>query len=291
MLIINARAEVEETERFAEQDAVCEVAPTGEPVPIASGELLRRVAGGRVLVLVHGFNNTFEVVMQAYRFIHQTAQTHFSDAFDAVVGYSWPGGASGLDYFGAKARAAEAGRRLRRHLAALHAAGCTLDVAGHSMGVRVALAALKAPAPFAVRNVFALGAAVGVQPLEGALASGRQFYVFHTNRDAMLSRWYRLFEWETPLGYAGLDPAGELLRRHPNVTVVNCDDVVPSHTAYRFSKPFVGYLARELSAPQRGPFVRLTHDGPTDERPIEKRRPHGTPFALPASTTESVALC
>jgi esterase/lipase superfamily enzyme len=189
MFTISSRAD------FASPDAF---SSTDEARPWHSAEaslsplaLANRLRGGRVLVPVHGFNYRFQDATVLFRTVAQTAERHFPDAYDAVVGYTWPSATAAYSYFTAKGRVPEAGLRLRRWLDALWAAGCTIDLAGHSMGVRVAAAATREPGALRVRNLFLLAAAAGTDVLDPLSDAGDSVYVFHTRKDEALGRWYQ----------------------------------------------------------------------------------------------------
>jgi esterase/lipase superfamily enzyme len=267
MFVISSRAGFDAPDTFSSLDqARPGTAERGEgrdretyTSPLAVAERLR---GRRVLVLVHGYNYALSDATTLFRTVEQTAEAHFPDAYDAVLGYTWPSGASPYDYFGAKARIGEAGRRLRRWLEALWAVGCTVDVAGHSLGVRVAAAAVEGASVFRARNVFLLAAAAGTDALEALRAAAGHAYVFYTRNDEALGRWYWLFEWETPLGYAGPSRAALADWGPDDVTVVDCTDVVPGHDQYQSSPGFADVLAELLDRP-----------GPATETPGDASRP------------------
>lgn len=264
MLIISSRANVHANHAFAEADRVLPVDPT---VPhdtrsasrsLSKLEVARRVGGQHILVLVHGYNHTLHDATTLYATVRETTRQRFPDAYDHVVGYTWPCGASRLTYFCAKSRVGEAGSRLRRWLEWLWAAGCTIDIACHSLGARVASAALKDTTAFRARNVFMLAAAAGRAALRNLHASAEQVYVFHTRDDAVLGRWYRLFEGEEPLGYAGLGSAGWGGHAWSNVTAVDFTTAVNGHYDYLVSTAFIDYLTETLRA-TRSPSARPDH--------------------------------
>jgi len=285
MLLVNARADGTAPDAFAGTDRIHNLDAPGRtvedapPSPLHAAETME---GWRVLVLVHGFKYTIGDATALFDRIEHTVAGRFPDAYDEVVGYTWPSGASAVDYFSAKGRVAQAGRRLRRWLDALWAAGYTVDLACHSLGARVATAALRGqttPRPEGesslqaaprLRNAFVLGAAVGPDALGDVQGAAEQVYVFHTRRDVALGRWYWLFEWETPLGYAGLGADPAAAARWPNVTIVDCTDTVPGHRAYHDSDAVLDFLADALDRPPAEHAVRLNEndDEPTDAAPV-----------------------
>lgn len=250
--MINARAEERAPDAFASTDHA-------RPLPLVDGEGLptegrsplavaQTLQGQRVLVLVHGYNYTVADAIGLFRTVGQTVERHVPGAYDAVVGYTWPSAATPYDYFGAKRRVPEAGRRLCRWLDAFWAAGCTVDLAAHSLGARVGAAALEEGA-VRPRNVFLLAAAAGTDLLPIISSQADDVYVFYNRNDEALGRWYRLFEWETPLGYAGPSPE-RAAAGHENVTAVDCTEAVPGHTEYRTSPAVVDVLVEVLGDPE-----------------------------------------
>jgi esterase/lipase superfamily enzyme len=256
MFVINARSALRSDDAFAPADQVgsltaarssARFSDAGSRSPLA---IARQLAGQRVLVLVHGYNHTMEDAARLFQTVQQTAHQRFPDAYDAVIGYTWPAGASRLDYFAAKSRTEEAGHRLRRWLEGLWSAGCTVDIACHSLGARVTTAAVQDAASFQARNMFLLAAAAGPAVLDDVHDAAEHVYVFYTRNDAALGRWYWLFEWETPIGYAGPSSDVPHMDRWPNVTVVDCTAAVRGHYDYLVSPAFIDYLAQTLKRSQ-----------------------------------------
>lgn len=285
MLLINSRSNFHAADAFAPSDQVRAFpvglsAPTrlAAARPLAPPDAVRHLAGQRVLVLVHGYNHTVEDAIQLYQTVHQTVRRRFSEAYDAVVGYTWPAGASRLAYFAAKSRVDHAGCRLRRWLEGLWAAGCTVDIAGHSLGARITTAAVRDTTAFRARHVFLLAAPAGPAALDDVHDAAEHVYVFHTRADAALGRWYWLFEWETPIGYAGLSPDAPRADRWPNVTAVDCTATVTGHYDYLQAPAFIAYLARVLNRDQHPHAADLAPDSP-----------RARPASSGASTTRATA--
>ncbi len=101
----------------------------------------------RVLLLVHGFNNSAQDAITTYRQINDQITTLLDASgkplYDTVIGYLWPGCDSRFDYFSAEKNATQLANRMRLHLNALAYFSNTVDVLAHSMGNRLILGALE----------------------------------------------------------------------------------------------------------------------------------------------------
>ncbi len=198
--------------------------------PVDAAEFLRRVAGERLLVVVHGFNVSAGDVLAEAEVVHRHVQRHLSGVYDRLVMFAWPGGGSQRDYFAAKQRAGEAGNRLGVWLRRLAERGARVDLLTHSMGARLAHAALSAASPSVrIRSFFALAPAVEWDVLSSAEAAAalghvERLYVFCSPHDRVLGRWFPLFEWRWALGAAGPKNLDALQARWPGLEVVTAED-------------------------------------------------------------------
>jgi hypothetical protein len=77
-------------------------------------------------------------------------------------------------------------------------------------------------------------------------ASTEQTYVFYTRHDTALGRWYWLFEWETPVGYAGVRAAKR--RWGSDVKAIDCTGSVEGHNAYHASSFVLNVLNTVVNA-------------------------------------------
>ena len=110
--------------------------------PVWMGELNRRIAGndGRPpLLFIHGYNNTQEEALDRARTIEQALKQRSP----AVVALTWPSYGGETAYFWDEANAEWAGDGAAAVLAALTADAPKLLLVAHSMGNRLALAALQ----------------------------------------------------------------------------------------------------------------------------------------------------
>ena len=273
MLMVSCRRDFWSATEFSNANEIRRIdleSSTGQAVP--ADEFLREVQSKRITVLIHGYNNEERDVIGSYNVIdRQMRQLGFlggqAAAYDALVGFAWPGGAVGVSFPFARQRAAESASRFSSLLAALRGVGATIDLNTHSLGAHVAFEALREGTPRIVRNSWNFASAVDNESIERGEryfdASGRcqSFYVFHSRNDSVLRVWYRvgdLFDFDTALGFSGPEDPGAIIRNSPNVRVVNCKDVVQSHGGYRSAGQVWAFMSQQLQNPSKGQFFTLS---------------------------------
>ncbi|MDQ3775466.1 MAG: alpha/beta hydrolase [Pseudomonadota bacterium] len=208
-------------------------------------------------MLVHGYNNERLDVLGSYRTIDaQMRLLGFLGAasrpYDALVGFAWPGGATGVSFPFARGRADDTAPRFGRLLADLRGCGATVDLNTHSLGAHVAFEALREASSQVVRNAWNFASAVdneSVEQGERYFDASRQsacFYVFHSKNDPVLRVWY-----------SGPEDPRAIIDHSQLVTVINCKDVVTSHGGYRSSGQVWSFMAQELTSPTNEQFVTL----------------------------------
>lgn len=97
-------------------------------------ELKDELENKNILVLVHGYNNEQFEVYDAYQIIEQKIANIIPNVYDYVIGYSWPGGDRGLEWWQAKSRANSIARMFRFLIEELSKSVNTLDLMSHSLG-------------------------------------------------------------------------------------------------------------------------------------------------------------
>jgi esterase/lipase superfamily enzyme len=280
MLMISSRKDFWSATEFADADDTRDVVLTNpdpaSDTPVSEAELLARVAGRRVLLLVHGYNNTEDDVSLAYARIERATTTMVAGKYDVIVGYTWPGGALGLSYPIARARANTAGPRVAPWLTKLRKKAAALDVMTHSLGARVMLKALPmAPATPArpLRNLYLFAAAVDNESIE----RGEEFYestkraeatvVMHSKKDRTLAVLFRLgdailpWQWfdffDAALGFAGPEDPAAIIKHSPHVKVVNGKGPELDHGDYKDHPAVFGYLNSFLAGRRPEQFYSL----------------------------------
>jgi esterase/lipase superfamily enzyme len=218
----------------------------------------------KVLLLTHGYNNEFEAVVRAYDIIDKKRRTQLKDQYDAVVGYTWPGGNNPLDWYVPKQRAGLVGSRFAANLKLFKNAGTTIDLMTHSLGARVALVALGITPKNSVRNHFLVASAVDNESIE----KGEAYYrgtkqvttsaVFHSKRDPVLRYVYRAAEWDRALGSTGPEDPSDIINFSPNVKVFNCRRIVGGHGGYKRTDRVYAAMDAVITSPNQVPqFSRL----------------------------------
>lgn len=273
MLFVSCRRNFWSSTEFAKANEVRRIDLTaGTVAPVAPAAFLQELANKRVTVLVHGYNNEELDVIDSYKTIDtQMRALGFlgsgnSAAYDALVGFAWPGGAVGVSFPFARQRAGESAANFSSLLADLRTAGATVDLNTHSLGAHVAFEALREDAANAVRNAWNFASAVDNESIEfderyfDASRRCTKFYVFHSKHDPVLRVWYRIgdfFDFDTALGYTGPEDPAAIIAHSPHVQVVNCKEVVSSHGGYRSAGQVWAHLSKELAMASSAQFVTL----------------------------------
>jgi esterase/lipase superfamily enzyme len=272
MLMVSCRRDFWSPTEFSTTDEIRRVdLDSGVGNPVSQTEFLQELRSKRLTVLTHGYNNEERDVIDSYGAIdRQMRQLGFlggaGAAYDALVGFAWPGGAVGVSFPFARQRAGESASRFARLLAELRSATSLIDLNTHSLGAHVVFEALRSGAQRLVRNAWNFASAVDNESIEDGEryyeASRRceRFYVFHSRNDPVLRVWYRvgdLPDFDTALGYSGPEDPGAIIKRSSNVRVVNCKDVVQSHGGYRSSGQVWAYMSQQLTKPSSTQFVTL----------------------------------
>jgi len=94
--------------------------------------LLDKIRNKKVLMLVHGYNNEQLEVYDAYQIINKNIDRILPTEYDYIIGYSWPGGNHGRDWWGAKSRSNSVARLFRTLLETLANSTLHLDLMSHS---------------------------------------------------------------------------------------------------------------------------------------------------------------
>jgi esterase/lipase superfamily enzyme len=273
MYMVSCRREFWSATDFSTTDEIrdLDLAGSGQAPAVPPAVFLAAMAGKRVTVLVHGYNNEQSDVLDSYRTIDERMRLlgflgRTGSPYDTVIGFAWPGGATGVSFPFARGRAEDAAPRLRQLLAALQGSGAVIDVNSHSLGAHVTFEALREASPSVVRNAWNFASAVDNESVEHGeryfLSTQRcqRFYVFHSKNDPVLRVWYRvgdLFDFDTALGYSGPEDPRTIMDHSTNVTVINCKDVVASHGGYRSAGQIWSFMQQELSSPGSQQFVTL----------------------------------
>jgi len=218
-----------------------------------------------VLVLVHGFNNPIENVLDAYwRLVRGLQDEGLTGVgkYGLTVGFTWPGNRFGIGYFGAVPKANRSAQYLRDLIAALQVSSHSVDVQTHSLGARVALKALSDAKKAFVDNLLLTAAAVDNNKLEPdedfapALDSVNRCFTYDSSGDPVLGGAFWIGDIldgiHPALGLRG-PRSKPITLKTPNLYVVDCSVRIDSHGGYRDCKQYYDHWNSVLAG---GPMNR-----------------------------------
>jgi esterase/lipase superfamily enzyme len=273
MLVVSCRKDFWSPTEFSTTDEIRRIDLNASSGTVVSqNQFLQELRSKRLKVLVHGYNNEERDVIGSYGTIDRQMRLlgfmgGSTAAYDALVGFAWPGGAVGVSFPFARQRAAESASRFARLLAELRSTASAIDLNTHSLGAHVAFEALRSVGGRMVRNAWNFAPAVDNESIElgeryhQASQRCERFYVFHSKNDPVLRVWYRvgdLFDFDTALGFSGPEDPGAIIRHSRNVRVINCKDVVQSHGGYRSAGEVWAYMSQQVTSPSHAQFVTLS---------------------------------
>jgi esterase/lipase superfamily enzyme len=262
MIIISYRRNFWDDAGMAEHDAVHEVPLNGlDPESVLTDDdLAGAVRKKRILLLVHGYRNPRENVIEGYRMIDATMRLRGMigagpSRYSAVLGVTWPGGLTPVSYPLAKMRANAIADSVWARTKTLCAKARAVDVMTHSLGARVALKAFQnAPdGEVFVRNLFLTAPAVDDESIErkqkffGATRACERVFVLFSRNDGVLGGLFPIpvfGDGDLALGFKGPQHKD---RVGPNVRLVDCARPVGSHSDYRKRFELYTFIAGVLS--------------------------------------------
>lgn len=193
----------------------------------------------RVLLLVHGYNSEYARAYNAYRTISQRLRHTLTDKTYEIVGFTWPGGDSPVDYFPAKSRAKKVANRLSYHIAELYyTSGCKkVDILCHSMGCLLTFEAMLKTQDGIVGNIFAAAPAVDNESIQikeeygACVEKTERMVVMYSNNDSVLKYSYSIAEMDQALGLKGVEKIGKI--NQDKLSLVDCTALDITHNAYK----------------------------------------------------------
>lgn len=223
-------------------------------------QLTEKAANKHVCILVHGYRNPMENVMNAYWQMTQTmADTGISGAkgYGLVVGFAWPGRRTRIGFFVAPTNARKAGPKLLSLINDLRGVAHSVDVQTHSLGARVALTALRDARKVFVDNLMLSAPAVDHNLFEldkefcSSLDCCNRCLVYHSKNDRVLKLSYPLADIaggvKKALGLRGPRSKVVTLADCPNLYTVDCGACVKEHSGYRKTSQYYEHWLRVLS--------------------------------------------
>lgn len=265
MLLISSRYDFWDSNKLSDKDEVKTVNLDDDSLgdTITKEEFLAELKDKSVLMIIHGYNNEEDDVVRAYSIIEKHINTHVSNHYDIVIGYTWPGGDDPLDYFAAKRRSSAVSPRVSWWLSDINSSAKCLDVMTHSMGSRVAFLAIQSTKE-KVRNLFTMAAAVDNEsiqtnePFYSPTQLCEKVYVFHSKNDPVLGMAYRTAELDNALGLTGTEDTADIIHNSKNVKVINSKNLIKEHGGYKTCVPIYLHIKNELDNSNLTPqFVTL----------------------------------
>ena len=213
---------------------------------LTKDEFLAQAASKHVCILVHGYNNPMENVMNAYWGLVQSmrdTQLIGPNCYGLVVGFAWPGFQSAPGFFPALKNAKKSGPFLSDLINDLGTVAQSIDIQTHSLGARVALTALSNPKKVLIENLITSAPAVDNDILEtdrdffASLNSCKRCFIYHSKHDSALKFGFKfgdIFDGiHDALGLTGPANKEKTLKDNPNLYVVDCSGRVKDHGGYR----------------------------------------------------------
>jgi len=241
MYLISSRKDFWSCDIISDRDEIrdCTLTDSDPEIDTPTGPdaLVAEIKQQKTLLLVHGYNNDEDQVCRAYQTIQE--RVNF-DAYDKVIGYTWPGGHV-LDYLSARDRAKAIAPRLAKWLDLLLANTKSLDIMCHSLGNFLSLRAMQYLSPSANRLRFGWMTAVAVhdeaiEPSEeffDATKRFEQFCVYHSCRDEVLAFAFPIAEGDRALGWCGPEDTATIQGKAPHIRVINCKREIAHHSDYK----------------------------------------------------------
>ena len=261
MLILSCREEFWDNHLVAHRPDGIADASTDEPAenqrPVGQDEFIDRVSGKSVLLLVHGYRNLRQDVLNAYEKIQEN-QKDIIGHHELVVGYTWPGGEGLTDYDEARDRVSVIVPRFWTTLKLLddHAGG--VDVMSHSLGCRISLESYSGLSREKTQlkkshRQFLMAPAVNRDSIESGnvyhegAGYTRSCHVFYSTEDGSLSAFtYGSQENGDALGRSGPNKRGNI---HGNIYGVDCLNIIQGdpHSQYKSTSEVYEYIRKVVN--------------------------------------------
>jgi esterase/lipase superfamily enzyme len=138
MIIVSTRKNFIDADHICENRVIKEIELVERPrdikIPEESlndDEFLEKLSGNKILIIVHGYNNTFKKIIKTYRKI--TAELGYK--YDHIIGFAWAGGNHIDDFYRAKRKVDGVGDELRDIIDLLNTKLKTIDIMVHKDAV------------------------------------------------------------------------------------------------------------------------------------------------------------
>jgi predicted alpha/beta hydrolase family esterase len=260
--MISSRKNFWQATSFSNKEAFRNIdlaSPNDTGIEISEADFYTAITGKKLYLLVHGYNNDEGAIRSSYNVIEQMMTTHgllgAGAPYDMVIGYVWPGGDLRVSYAFAKRRAEKVAPRVQKLFLSIASTSVetSLDINTHSLGARVALQSLKGVPGKPIGHLFLLAPSVDDESIE----NGQKFYsstqacngayVFHSRFDPVLGIFFPLADFDLALGLNGPEDPGSIINHSRNVKVVNCKNVIDSHSGYKNEPKVYQYMRNEVT--------------------------------------------
>lgn len=226
--------------------------------PIPLPDLIRTLRGARVLLVLHGFNNSFWESVDNFWHVQEGTDTHLAGIYEHILGYTWPSSRAPNWWEALRNVTLTAGPFLRLIFGL---EPDLMDVMTHSLGARTLLSGLvDLPPGLVFRNAFLTAPAVDDESCQfdevyfPATQRINNLYVLHSERDGVLSYAYRAGQLDSPLGLHGPQDRSQV---PGNMRVVDCERVIGHHGAYWTSADVYRHMSEWIQQPPSKRFLRL----------------------------------
>lgn len=225
-----------------------------------------KIKNKHVVLLIHGYNNTFQRVCDAYLRITNQLITN-KVPFDIVVGYVWPGGSEKLYYWSAKKRAMQLSSRIGKLIKEISKEAKQVDIIAHSLGCFLTLKALQTTHQSEIRNIYLMAAAIANYklskglPFSNAVKRARTVFIFKSTDDDVLKISFPIGEWgDAALGYSGPRPFDQVVK---NALTINCSNLPDTieHGSYSRRTEIFQFLSTHQSPENTPGEVQLLEKG------------------------------
>ncbi|MGC4067343.1 MAG: alpha/beta hydrolase [Polyangiaceae bacterium] len=241
MHLISSRGNFWSCDVISDRDEIRDVTLTDpDPqidMPVDVNTLLADLSGKKTLLLIHGYNNDEDQVCRAYQIIQEKVGVN---AYDKVMGYTWPGGHV-LEYLPARDRAKAVAPRLAKWLELLLTHCASVDIMCHSLGNFLALRAVRYVNPNLKKFRFGWMTAAAVH--DESVEPGREFFnatlrfeqfcIYHSCRDEVLALAFPLAEGDRALGLCGPEDTATIQGNAAHIKVINCKHKIAHHSDYK----------------------------------------------------------
>ena len=227
--VVSSRKDFYEAGKLSGRDTI-KLVNLSDPRPggftgMNSDDLENMVRGRHAVLMVHGYNSSFEKVCSAYdRIIDYYRE--FSLPCQIFLGYLWPGGNKFFHYWTVRRKTKQVSVRLVPLLDLLEKNAVRVDIVAHSLGCMITLKAMQIRGRLEFGNLYLMAAAVRNHMLSDsrcfspAVSHSSGVYIFKSRNDMVLSHGFPIGEsGAEALGWSGPVPFETVAR---NTVEVDC---------------------------------------------------------------------